>query len=490
MNFNYKEKIQQSPKKNTDNNTNTVRNTSPDNSQFKQNVRELFNFNPNNIEQNQEKKLHEYLVYFKNITKKSKYQLKVLDSLILTKFVIPYLFSYHSNMENNLEATKIFVNIAKNKNHHFKLTPEQEIFKDLFNLMLIYMGTPICNDLLKVILYLLENKDFLDKLNIFYSQQQNSIPKKQSNFLLKDKEKQQTIISTNKSQLKDEKTNNKLDIDVNLMDITRVLSEKILDNLSCNDKLILLNIILHLYNYNHSLMSIESIEPVCRCLGTKDDEIIVAALKILYLFSCPGVKIPISNFSSIHMLNNTMKNNNGFLSGPENSHDHHHHSKSYYDNTGNKENSKNKNLDESNTKRFHEELIKTNFIFRIVRVYKKSISEIDSILVMILYQLFKNNSLMDILFSNNVNLILENYLNSFDSDENDEVISTVFSIYKVIMLRNSSKISYLQKTLFEKALTLSQKNMKKENFVLNCLSMVEDIVKVNVNLKTKKTFFI
>lgn len=437
----------------------TIRNSSPDNSQFKHNIRELMNLNPNKIEENQEKKFFEYLFYFKNITKKSKYQLKLLDLGLLPKIIIPYLFSRNNNMENNSEAIKILVNIAKNKNHHFKFVPEDSVFKDLFNLLLLYTGTQVCNDILKVMLYLLENKDFLEKLTIINNSNNNNNTNNTSN------KKEINFQYNNNIRI-----DNKLDIDVTILDMTRVLVEQVLDNLTCNDKLILLNIILHLYNFNHKLMQIESIEPISRCLASKDDEIIVAGLKILYLFSCPGVKIPVNNFSSNALMNSLLSSEiqtKEFL------------------NTEKSMIQKN-HLDENNTKRFHEELIKNNFVFRIVRVYKKSIPEIDSIIVLILYQLFKNNSLIDLLFSNNVNLMLENYLNSFDSDENDEVISTVFSIYKVIMLRNSSKITNLQKTLFEKALALSQKNMKKEKFVLNCLSMVEDVIKINVNMNKKE----
>jgi hypothetical protein len=276
-----------------DNDKTVVRDTSPDNTLFKQNIREIFNLNPNKIEQNQEKKLFEYLNYFKNITKKSKYQLKILDMQLLQKLIIPYLFSNNENNENNSEAMKIFVNIAKNKNHHFKLCPEEAIFKDLFNLLLIYMGTQVCNDILKVMLYLLENREFMDKLTVLGNSSNINVKKKNDS------------INYSKQVI-----SNKIELDLSLLEITRVLVEKVLDNLTCNDKLILLNILLQLYNYNHNLMQIESIEPICRCLGTKDDEIIVAALKILYLFSCPGVKIPLINFSSSQIMNNLLSTEN------------------------------------------------------------------------------------------------------------------------------------------------------------------------------------
>ena len=508
------------------------RENSPDNSVFKSNLRDLYNIDPTRIDQSQEKKLLEYVTYFKNITKKTKYQLKVLDSGLLYKFLIPLLY-YNKCLSINIEAASIIVNLSKNKNHHFKFIPEDVVFKDLFNLVLKHMSTGVVNYMLRIILYLIENKDYLEKLTInmynvtkninndnnnnnnninnnnntinnsdFYNNNVLNRLKKQNNkniyvennFInnINDtnnnthNKSEKTINIKAMYNLNAEKSNNiegKLDSCLNMIIIAKVFSEKILDNLSDNDKLLLLNILLNLYNFDNSLMQVESIEPICRCLGTKNDEIILVALKILYMYSCPGIKVIDSqgNFintllynSDSHKYNNKSSSNNKI-------------NKKNALNTNNKQNIINNFNNNSNidylTKKYHDELIKTNFIFKIVRVYKKSVNEIDSVLLLIVYRLFKNPNLFELLFANNVNLILENYLNSFDTEESDEVINTIFSIYKEILRINPSKIQSLQKKLFEKALYLSQKNMKKEQFVFNCLTMVEEIVKLNIDNK-------
>ncbi len=60
-------------------------------------------------------------------------------------------------------------------------------------------------------------------------------------------------------------------------------------------------------------------------------------------------------------------------------------------------------------KSFHNDLINTNFLFRLVKTYKQGIDEIDVVIVKILYDLFDNKNLYEVLFENNMLLILSNY---------------------------------------------------------------------------------
>ena len=65
-------------------------------------------------------------------------------------------------------------------------------------------------------------------------------------------------------------------------------------------------------------------------------------------------------------------------------------------------------------KSLHNDLLNANFIFRLVRTYKPGIDEIDVVIIKILYDLFDNKYLYEILFENNVLLILSNHLMNFE----------------------------------------------------------------------------
>ena len=68
-------------------------------------------------------------------------------------------------------------------------------------------------------------------------------------------------------------------------------------------------------------------------------------------------------------------------------------------------------------KSFHNDLLNANFIFRLVRTYKQGIDEMDVVIVKILYDLFDNKNLYEVLFENNVLLILSNYLMNFEVEK-------------------------------------------------------------------------
>ena len=129
-------------------------------------------------------------------------------------------------------------------------------------------------------------------------------------------------------------------------------------------------------------------------------------------------------------------------------------------------------------KSYHIQLINTNFIFRLVKIYKQGIVDLDVILVQILLIFFGNESLHEVLFENNILMILENYLLSFDNDQNEELIKNVFEIFKEIIKITDRKIKNplitdkkLQIAVFTKALGMAT-STKKESSILSCLSTI------------------
>ena len=68
-------------------------------------------------------------------------------------------------------------------------------------------------------------------------------------------------------------------------------------------------------------------------------------------------------------------------------------------------------------KSFYNDLLNANFIFRLVRTYKQGINEIDVVIIKILYDLFNNKNLYEVLFENNVLLILSNHLMNCEEEK-------------------------------------------------------------------------
>ena len=118
--------------------------------------------------------------------------------------------------------------------------------------------------------------------------------------------------------------------------MTRTFAEKILDDLISSNKKVLLKIFQNLYNYDSSFITKEAIQPMVRCLGNISNDVVINTLKILLFFT------------------------------------------------------KGKSL--------HNDLMNANFIFRLVRTYKKGIDEIDVVIIKILYDLFDNKNSYEILF--------------------------------------------------------------------------------------------
>ena len=213
-----------------------------------------------------------------------------------------------------------------------------------------------------------------------------------------------------------------------LSTVTRTFAEKILDDLISSNKKVLLKILENLYNYNSNFITKEAIEPLVRCLGNKSNDVVINALKILLFFT--------------------------------------------------------------KDKTFHNDLLNANFIFRLVRTYKQGIDEMDVVIVKILYDLFDNKNLYEVLFENNVLLILSNYLMNFEVEKNEkyeEVIRNVFEIFKLINKNTdeeNNKIGHsglqnplmedenLQLLIFKKSYSLAAFS-KSEASILSCLSLLQ-----------------
>ena len=113
----------------------------------------------------------------------------------------------------------------------------------------------------------------------------------------------------------------------------------------------------------------------------------------------------------------------------------------------------------------------------------------DILIVKILYDLFDNKNLYEILFKNNVLLMLSNYLMNFEIEKNEkyeEVIRNVFEIFKLINKNtdeDNNKTTHsmvqnplvedenLQILIFKKAYSLAGFS-KNEESILSCLSLI------------------
>ena len=400
-NFNYLSNKRKSRKQNIE--------ISPNGEKFEKYLKE-FNYYLNDNKK-VEKNLIKILDGFLEFSKKSKYQIRILESNDLINVIKDILMNLKSNIELSNKASEIIMNISKNENLQTKLVVDTCLdFNCLFQILLININSPILTNLLITFLNLTKSKEILICI------QENSEDFQEDNFI-------------NLNELKGNNTEKieKLMSKLKISTIIRTLSEQILDGLISMNKKILLEVLQNLYSFDDSYITKEAIEPFIRCLGDKNNEVVIEALKILLFFT---------------------KN-----------------------------------------KAFHNELLKDNFLFRLVRVYKQGIEEMDILIVKILYDLFENRSLYEILFKNNVLLMLSNYLKNFEIEKNEkyeEVIRNVFEIFKLINKNTdeeSNKLGHLivqnpliedenlQMLLFKKAYSLASFS-KNEESILSCLSLI------------------
>ena len=386
---------------------------SPDSEKFDKCIKELNQYiRENNKNENE---LIKIFSFFRDISKKSKYQIRILDTTHLILMIKEILLNPKSNVELSTEATKIIMNISKSDNAQTKLITETCLtFNCLFEIFLINLNTDLSTTLLMAFYYITKSKEILS----FLEESSNEINEEESKNIINftdQMEDKNAQVSHLMSKLK-------------LSTITRTFAEQILDDLISTNKKILLEILENLYGFNSSFITKEAIEPLVRCLGDKNNEVVINALKILLFFT--------------------------------------------------------------KDKTFHNDLLKANFIFRLVRTYKQGIDEMDVVIVKILYDLFDNKNLYEVLFKNNVLLMLSNYLINFEVEKNEkyeEVIKNVFEIFKLINKNTDEENNRaghlniqnpliedenLQMLIFKKAYSLAAYS-KNESSILSCLSLLQ-----------------
>ena len=386
---------------------------SPDSEKFDKCIKELNQYlRENNKNENE---LIKIFSFFRDISKKSKYQIRILETTHLVLMIKEILTNPKSNIDLSTEANKIIMNIAKSDNAQTKLVTETCLtFNCLFEIFLINLNTELSTTLLMTFYYLTKSKEILLYLVESSNDSNDEDSKNIINFNEQSEDKHAQV-SHLMSKLK-------------LSTITRTFAEQILDDLISTNKKILLEILENLYGFNPNYISKDAIEPLVRCLGDKNNEVVINALKILLFFT--------------------------------------------------------------KDKAFHNDLLKANFIFRLVRTYKQGIDEMDVVIVKILYDLFDNKNLYEVLFKNNVLLMLSNYLTNFEVEKNEkyeEVIKNVFEIFKLINKNTEEENNRgghsnvqnpliedenLQLLIFKKAYSLAAYS-KNESSLLSCLSLLQ-----------------
>ena len=112
---------------------------SPDSEKFEKYLKE-FNFYLNETKKN-EKILIQILVGFLEFSKKSKYQIRILESNNFIDTIRDILVEPKSNLELSTKACEIIMNISKSENMQAKLIVETSLnFNNLFQILLIMMS--------------------------------------------------------------------------------------------------------------------------------------------------------------------------------------------------------------------------------------------------------------------------------------------------------------------------------------------------------------
>ena len=386
---------------------------SPDSEKFEKYLKE-FTFYLNETKKS-EKLLIQIFAGFLEFSKKSKYQIRILESNNFIDIIRDILIDPKSNLELSTKACEIIMNISKSENIQAKLIVETCLnFNVLFQILLININSVLATNLLITFLNLTRNREILIYL------QENSADYEAMN-------EDENFLNLNEHKGINSDKLNKLMSKLKFRTIIRTFAEQILDGLISTNKKILLEILQNIYSFDDNYITKEAIEPLVRCLGDKNNEVVIGALKILLFFT------------------------------------------------------KNKS--------FHNDLLKDNIIFRLVRAYKQGIDEMDILIVKILYDLFDNKNLYEILFKNNVLLMLSNYLMNFEIEKNEkyeEVIRNVFEIFKLINKNtdeDNNKTTHsmvqnplvedenLQILIFKKAYSLAGFS-KNEESILSCLSLI------------------
>ena len=134
---------------------------SPDSEKFEKFLEDLNKFIKESS--NNESDLLKYFLFFSDISKKTKYQTKILENNIILKKIKEILLKQNSNPDISMECIKIILNLSKNRNCQAKLLQETDFyFNDLFEILLVNMNTNLTFYILSCISYLTESTEILE----------------------------------------------------------------------------------------------------------------------------------------------------------------------------------------------------------------------------------------------------------------------------------------------------------------------------------------
>ena len=201
---------------------------SPDSEKFEKYLKE-FNFYLNETKKS-EKLLIQIFSGFLEFSKKSKYQIRILESNNFIDTIRDILVEPKSNLELSTKACEIIMNISKSENMQAKLIVETSLnFNNLFQILLINLNSVLTTNLLITFLNLTKNREILIYL------QENSADceaiDEEENFINLNEHKGINIDKLNKLMSK-----------LKLSTIIRTFAEQILDGLISTNKKILLEI--------------------------------------------------------------------------------------------------------------------------------------------------------------------------------------------------------------------------------------------------------
>ena len=243
---------------------------SPDSEKFDKSIEELTKYIRDNS--TNENELLKMFVFFTDISKKTKYQTKIIETPLLINKMKDILLHSSSNPEVSIEISKIIMNITKNHNNQSKLIFETSLnFNILFEILLVNLNSNLTYNLLMSFSYLTESKEIMNTLMIMNKRKNANIIRKTNSLVQKGEVVDQSAQVSN------------LFSKLELSTMARTFAEKILDDLISSNKKVLLKILENLYNYSSSFITKEAIEPLVRCLGNKSNDVVISALKILFL---------------------------------------------------------------------------------------------------------------------------------------------------------------------------------------------------------------
>ena len=136
---------------------------SPDSEKFEKCVDDLTKYIRDNS--SQEGELLKLFLFFSDISKKTKYQNKIVDTSIIIAKMKELLCRPATNQDITMECVKIILNLSKNRNCQIKMISETVLsFNDLFYILLVNLNTNLTFYLLNSFSYLTESSEVLKEV--------------------------------------------------------------------------------------------------------------------------------------------------------------------------------------------------------------------------------------------------------------------------------------------------------------------------------------